>query len=219
MTTHRLIQELLDLQNAYARVPRAIVTGERLQHELSKGAKEIDVKRQDLREPLLEHVGHLPVLASFLHSRIEHSREVNLGRVLVMLSIRDIGETVVGDVLAYDKKPGETEKENEVARKLLPTDLVVYFDEFEERETLDAKYAKSIDAIAPFLHEIGMPNLTRKRFAAYGFGSKNIEAKKRVLFEWDEVLKDMFAEILDAFHKIERGEQSGFKVVADLKID
>lgn len=156
------------------------------------------------------------MLASFLHSHIEHRDEVNLGRVLIMLSIHDIGETVLGDILTYDKKSEDTEKENEVVKKLLPVELVPYFDEFEARETLDAKYAKSIDAVAPFLHEIDMPNLTRKRFAVYKFGSKNIETKKKIYFEWDSVLKDMFAVILDSYHKIDKGEPSGFKVITDL---
>lgn len=210
MSPHELIQKLIDLQNGYAAVPRAIVTGERLRHALASMARIIDVEDEMLREPLIEHVGHLPIIASFLHPHIEHSKDVDLGRVLTMLSIHDIGETVLGDTLTYAKNKKQTEEENEVARKLLNRAHIPLFEEFELRESFDAKFAKSVDAMAPFLHEIDKPKLTRKRFVHWKFNSKHIEAKKRPLFEWDAVLKAMFREYLAAFHFIERGEPTGF---------
>jgi len=41
------------------------------------------------------HVGHLPVIASYLHQFCEHKDSIDLGRTLMMLAIHDIGETIV----------------------------------------------------------------------------------------------------------------------------
>ncbi|MDE1966693.1 MAG: HD domain-containing protein [Patescibacteria group bacterium] len=215
MPAHESIQKLLDLQNAYSGVYRAIITSERLRHA-GPDIESIDLKEERLREPLLEHVGHLPVIASFLHPHIERSKEVDLGRALAMLSIHDIGETVVGDVMAYHKSDSDTEKENKIVAGLLPDSLLDLFREYEARETQDAKFAKAVDAMAPFLHEINSSKLTQARFKAYGFGSKDIEAKKRDLFQWDLVLKEMFDEFLAAFKAIEAGQPSGFKGSMDI---
>jgi putative hydrolase of HD superfamily len=215
MTSRELIQSLIDLQNKYAKTYRAMVTCERLGHLLAR-AGEVDVLREEIREPLIEHVGHLPVIASFIHPHITHSADVNLGRALVMLSIHDIGETVTGDFLTYTKTVDHETEEAEVTRKLLPPTLRTYFDEFEEMESLDAKFAKSVDAVAPFLHEISAPNLTRTRFKKYGITSQIVETKKKALFEWDPVLREMFTEIIEIYRKIERREPTGLVGGVDL---
>ncbi|NTU99341.1 HD domain-containing protein [Candidatus Falkowbacteria bacterium] len=213
---HQLIQELIDLQNAYAKTYRAMVTGERLNHGL-KNDEEIDVVSERLREPLLEHVGHLPMIASFLYPYIENKGKVDLGRTLIMLSIHDIGETVVGDMLSFKKTAEHASNERLAALDILPEELVPYYEEHEAGESFDAKFAKAIDTIAPFLHELSMPNLTRTRFAVHGFDSEKIEKKKRPLFLWDSVLLGIFERSLDAFRQIERGEPTGFVTTVDLK--
>lgn len=220
MKAKELIQNLINLQNAYAHTFRMISTSERLGHALARERTgSIDVRAESVREPLLEHVGHLPVIASFLYTRIAHSKKIDLGRVLIMLSIHDIGETITGDVLTYKKTAAQDKEECEAARTLLSAELRPYFDEFEKRETLDAKYAKSVDALAPFLHELNTANLTRKRLAVFEFDSEQIEAKKRILFDWDPVLRDMFEVFIEAFRKIERGEPVGFTGTTDLTSD
>ena len=141
--SRKLIQDLLNLQNKYARTPRAIVTGERLQALLSRG-NNIDVEDLSVREPLIEHVGRLPIIATYLYPHLEHKAEVNLGRTLTMISIHDIGETVTGDIMTYKKNDKDTEEENEIARKLISPELLPFFNEFELRESYDAKFAKSV---------------------------------------------------------------------------
>lgn len=210
-----LLQRLLDLHNRYARTPRAIVTGERLQAVLTSGG-DVDVENISIREPLIEHVGHLPIIAAFLYPHLEHKQEVDLGRALIMVAIHDIGETATGDIMTYKKTDKDSEEENEIARRILPPELLPYFDEFELRESFDAKFAKSVDALAPFLHEVDMPNLTRKRFAVHNFNSAKIDAKKRPLFGWDRTLLAMFEAIMDIYRKIERNEPTGLTTLTDL---
>ena len=84
MTTKQIIKELLDLQNNYSFTFRAMVTSERISHCLNNPG-EINIKEKRVREPLIEHVGHLPIIASFLYSHLENKDKVNLGRTLIML--------------------------------------------------------------------------------------------------------------------------------------
>lgn len=201
-----LTENLIKLQQAYAFEYRAMVTEERYKTQVESGLLEnYTFDSEEIREPLIEHIGHLPVIASYLHPNIEHREDVDLGRALIMLSVHDIGETRVGDVLTYTKSDAETDEEVEAARDLLPEYLFSYFEEMEERETLDAKFAKSVDSIAPLLHEMTLPKLTPKRFKYHNFDTDKIIAKKQVHFEWDETLRDMFAYLIEKYRQIEAG--------------
>jgi 5'-deoxynucleotidase YfbR-like HD superfamily hydrolase len=219
MTSHELIQKLLNLQDAYARVIRNTVTNERLRNSLLSGVKEIDLRDKKLREPLLEHVGHLPMIATFLHSHIENSSKVNLGRALIMLAIHDIGETVVGDIITYKKTKEDDEKESIAAQKLLSEDLFEYYKELGECKSLDAKFAWAVDTLGPFLYELESPNMTRRRFVENGMSSDIVENKKKVYFEWDSVLFDIFNICINTFRDIESNKSSNFAVGPDLPIN
>ncbi|MFA6909106.1 MAG: HD domain-containing protein [Patescibacteria group bacterium] len=200
LDTRVLVDDLLRLTREYAATYRAIVTEERHAHLVKTGIlKEYTYDTEAIREPLLEHVGHLPVIASYLHQHIEHAEEVDLGRVLIMLSVHDIGETKVGDIMTYKKPDSHALLEAEAARKLLPEYLYQYFEEVEKAETLDGKFAKSIDSLAPLLHELTMPTVTQERFASYHFNIEDIVAKKTPHFAWDSVLQELFAYIIGQY--------------------
>ena len=184
MTTKQIIKELLDLQNNYSFTFRAMVTSERISHCLNNPG-EINIKEKRVREPLIEHVGHLPIIASFLYSHLENKDKVNLGRTLIMLSIHDIGETITGEILAYKKTVSDSNIEYQAALKVISKDLIPYFEEFEARESFDAKFASAVDCLAPLLHGILSPNLTLKRFKVYGFNSEKIE--KKLIKIWEKV--------------------------------
>lgn len=218
MTAEQIIKRLLELQTSYARVSRITVTNERMRNAVIAGEKDIDLKEKRLREPLLEHVGHLPMIATFLHSHIEHCKEVNLGRALIMLSIHDIGETIVGDILTFKKTKEDDKKESDAAHKILSQDLLTYYKEFELCESLDAKFAMAIDTLGPFLYELESPNMTKRRFKENGFDVKIIEERKRKYFEWDSVLFDIFNLYIESFSDILEDRGSIFFVEPDLPI-
>lgn len=69
-----------------------------------------DVNDLLVREPLLEHSGSLPVVATTVYPYIEDA-DVDLGRVLTMLAIHDIGELKVGDEMTFTKDNSGWEKE------------------------------------------------------------------------------------------------------------
>jgi len=80
MTTKKLTQEFLKLQNAYSFTKRTLVTADRYVHIAQEGL--VDTKDYDnpaLTESLIEHVGHLPILTSFFHPYIQQTDEVDLG--------------------------------------------------------------------------------------------------------------------------------------------
>jgi 5'-deoxynucleotidase YfbR-like HD superfamily hydrolase len=199
-----ITESLLKLQQAYAATPRAIVTQERFHGLVDSGIlKDFTYDSALIREPLIEHVGHLPIIASYLHRYIEHKDQVDLGRVLIMLSVHDIGETKDGDVITFAKQSSDVEGEFAVARALLPAYLYAYYEEIEKQESLDAKFANSVDSIAPILHEMVLPEVTLARFKHYNFGVEKIIAKKRGHYEWDSVLLAIFEYLIVKYRQME----------------
>jgi 5'-deoxynucleotidase YfbR-like HD superfamily hydrolase len=208
MNTQKLIEDFLELQNNYQFTRRAMMTKERFKDIANADTvRGLDVEDGVLTETLLEHVGHLPVLASYLHEHIEHSEKVDLGRSLIMLSIHDIGETILGDIFAYTKTDKDEEAEINAATKLLSPVLKKYFDEYEENKTYDAKFAKSVDILAPLLHSVDLIGYIHTRFLVLGGTNEKIITKKRPLLEWDEVLLAVFDACLEQSRRYEAGEE------------
>ena len=197
-----IVDGLLDLQDKYAHVFRAITTKERFNNIINSGlVPDINYDDEFLREPLLEHVGHLPVIASYLYPYIENNENMDLGRTLIMLSIHDIGETVTGDVLTFEKTAEHEKEEYDAVKNILGPRMLEIFNEYEARKSLEAKYAKSVDAMAPLLHELSIPEVTVERFEHYDFDIVKIDAAKRQYFEWDKVIMDVFEELMGRYER------------------
>ena len=106
-----------------------------------------------------EHSWHLAIMALVLS---EHANaEVNTLQVLKMLLVHDIVEIDSGDTYIYDAAGNDTkaERENAAARRifgLLPqdqqTELTQLWQEFEARESPEAKFAAALDRLMPLLH-------------------------------------------------------------------
>ncbi|MFV1917588.1 MAG: HD domain-containing protein [Patescibacteria group bacterium] len=194
----KIVDQFFALQRSYALEARWIVSPERYTRMVEAGIiVDWEPDNEATREPLLEHVGHLPVLATFLYPHAEHKEKIDLGRVLIMLAIHDIGETTKGDVFAYDKTSEDEKGELEAARLLLPPELFTYYEEFENWESMDAKFAKAIDALAPLFHELVIPaEVTQKRFKMYGFDVDKIEKRKRPHVDWDSNLNAVFDDLM-----------------------
>ncbi len=110
-------------------------------------------------ENTAEHSWHLAAMALVL---AEHATtEVNTLQVLKMLLVHDIVEIDSGDTYIYDAAGNDTkaEREQAAARRifgLLPTDqqteMTELWQEFEARETPEAKFAAALDRLMPLLH-------------------------------------------------------------------
>ena len=112
------------------------------------------------RENDAEHSWHLAVMAIVL---AEHSdKPIDLLKVLKMLFIHDIVEIDAGDTFVYDttKDHNNTEEELAAAQRIfgiLPEEqaeeLIEIWEEFEDAETDEAKFAKSLDRFEPLLQD------------------------------------------------------------------
>lgn len=106
-----------------------------------------------------EHSWHLSVMVFLLK---EYANEdFDLQKVIQMVLIHDLVEIIVGDVLIYDTeaRKEQAEKEQKAAVEIfsqLPdeqgNEFLSIWREFEEGETIESRFAKSLDRLQPILH-------------------------------------------------------------------
>jgi putative hydrolase of HD superfamily len=111
------------------------------------------------RENSAEHSWHLALMAAVLGDHAPAGTD--LGRVTTMLLLHDLVEIDAGDLFAYAGQPAQArqeEAERAAADRifaLLPGPQAAEFralwDEFEERRTAEAKFARALDRLQPML--------------------------------------------------------------------
>ncbi|MBR6148983.1 MAG: HD domain-containing protein [Lachnospiraceae bacterium] len=105
-----------------------------------------------------EHAWHMAIMAYILR---EYANEkVDITKVMLMCLIHDIVEIDAGDTYAYDAEGLKTQKAREDAAKqrifsMLPddqkTEFISLFDEFEQAESAEARFAHSMDNLQPLM--------------------------------------------------------------------
>lgn len=112
------------------------------------------------RENTAEHSWQIVILAQILYPYAKGKENVDLLRVIRMLSIHDLVEIHAGDTFLFDENAmeGKFEREKIAARKIfgilgehLADEFYNLWIEFEEEKTPDAIFACSIDRIMPFI--------------------------------------------------------------------
>ncbi|MGV4926761.1 HD domain-containing protein (plasmid) [Streptomyces sp. BHT-5-2] len=116
----------------------------------------------DRRENDAEHSWHLSLMTLVL---AEYADEpIDTGKVLALVVLHDLVEIYAGDTFLYDTAAAADQREREQAAAdrlfaLLPTDQQAHFrslwDEFEERRTPEARFAKAMDRLQPLLLNYG----------------------------------------------------------------
>jgi putative hydrolase of HD superfamily len=112
----------------------------------------------DRRENDAEHSWHLAMLVVIL---AEHSDEpIDVGHTVALVLVHDLVEIYAGDTPLYDAAAGEDQREREVLAAdrlftVLPPDQATHmralWDEFEVRQTPEARFAKAMDRLQPLL--------------------------------------------------------------------
>ena len=111
------------------------------------------------RENTAEHSWQVVVFAQILYPYARNRDQIDLGKVIRMLSIHDIVEVYAGDVFFFDDAAnvGKFERELEAAKKIfgilpeaLQTEFLNLWLEFEEVETPEAVFANAVDRLIPF---------------------------------------------------------------------
>ena len=183
----------------------------RLEQQLAF-ALEIDKEKEIYRQTHLsgngrnendaEHAWHMAIMAYLLK---EYSNEpIDIAKVMLMCLIHDIVEIDAGDTYAYDEEGLKTQKAREEAAKerifsLLPTDqkeeLIRIFDEFEEAETAEAKFAHTMDNFQPLILNNSNDGGDWREHGVsaevvYARQNNNRFGSERIFEETDKILKE-----------------------------
>ncbi|WP_138484812.1 HD domain-containing protein [Dyadobacter bucti] len=179
--------------------------------------KEIDKLKYILRKTKLinsdrnendaEHSWHLSVMAIVL---AEHANApIDMLRVVKMLLIHDIVEIDAGDTFIYDaqKSHDNTEEEREAAKRIfgiLPGDqaeeLLTLWEEFEEQQTSDAKFARAMDRLEPLLQNTSNNGGTWNEF---GVNYDKVYAKKYAIAHGSATIWEYAEQLLN--ESVEKG--------------
>jgi putative hydrolase of HD superfamily len=138
------------------------------------------------RENSAEHSWHLAMMAVTLG---EHAPPgTDIGRVTAMLLLHDLVEIDAGDLFVYadDAQQARQEAAERAAADrifaLLPPDQAARFrglwDEFEERRTAEARFARGLDRLQPMLENLKAGGGTWKE---HGITADRVLAKVRLI--------------------------------------
>lgn len=200
-----IYQETLDkiifLYQKYSEVHRASTQPFHLE-KVKSIVKNYQYQVDDLliREPLIEHSGSLPIVATTIYPNLKESN-VDLGRALIMLAIHDIGELVTGDENVFTKDYNNKEKEE--ALKLLPPFFHEIYLEMEERKSNTACFAKAVDKMTPDIIDLMAPaKVTIERYQKQvGKSVKEIVSTikefKHPYMLWSDFMTKLHLEILE----------------------
>ncbi|GJM36980.1 MAG: phosphohydrolase [Acidimicrobiales bacterium] len=155
---------------------------------------ELDKLKSELRQTLLadgsrrensgEHSWHLAMLAMVM---APHAKEpIDLDRAIRILLVHDIVEIDAGDVDIYDYEARKAKEAEEVIAAdrifgLLPepeaSELRALWDEYEARETPEARFAYSCDRLQPFLLNLAIGGESWTRRGVSGSAVKAVNSK------------------------------------------
>jgi putative hydrolase of HD superfamily len=178
---------------------------------------EVEQLKQVFRQTLLpgdrrpendaEHSWHLSLMAILL---VEYAdAEVDLMKVLKMLLIHDVVEIDAGDTFAYDEvgNRDKAEREQKAADRLfglLPDDqageMRALWDEFEERQSAEARYAASLDRLQPLLLNFHTEGSAWRR---HGITKAQVLARNEHIREGAPALWDFARRMID--EAVEKG--------------
>ena len=129
--------------------------------------------------------------------------EVNLEKVMSMLLIHDLGEIYAGDTFIFDDvgKSDSYDREFEslkISLDKLPSDQQESFlglwQEFETGISMEAKYARVLDALVPLLNHL---EVAQPHDNPHGLTKSQVIAKKSFIQETSENLWELAQEVID----------------------
>lgn len=158
----------------------------------------IDRSRQ---ENSAEHSWHIALMAVLL---AEHAGDgIDLLRVIKMLLVHDVVEIDAGDTFCYDFQANEDkeEREREAAERLFalpPADqgaeLRALWEEFEARETPEARFAAALDRMQPILQNLRSDGASWQQ---HGIRIHQVLERNRPIEDGSETLWDYVSRLLD----------------------
>lgn len=138
----------------------------------------------DRHETDAEHSWHLAIMAMLLAEHVT-DYQVDVLKVIKMVLVHDIVEIDAGDTYCFDQQAGlNKEAREQVAADrlfgLLPTDqaqeMRALWDEFEQRESPEAKLADALDRLQPLLLHY---NTNGKSWQEHGITSDKVKERNK----------------------------------------
>jgi putative hydrolase of HD superfamily len=145
------------------------IENERLQQQVAFLVEIDQLKSIIRRSPLIdrsrfensaEHSWHLS-LAAMILTEYTDDAQLDLLHTIKLLLVHDLIEIDAGDTYCYDEAGRKNQKQREAAAadrifSLLPADqggdIRDYWEEFENRQTPEARFAHAVDRLMPLLH-------------------------------------------------------------------
>lgn len=154
------------------------------------------------QENSAEHSWHI-ALSVLLFCEYARERRLDFFRVMKMLLVHDVVEIDAGDTYCYhaDRRLDQSDREKRAAERifgLLPPDQAAGFrqlwQEYEEQDTPEAKFAHALDRFQPFLHNY----VTRgKSWRHHGVRKHQVVERMQPVEKGAPVLWDYVAELID----------------------
>lgn len=122
----------------------------KLKNVIRTGWKDWKVNRERI-ESVAEHIYSVQMLALAMYS--EYKYDIDIMKVITMLSIHELGETVIGDLTQFQISKEEKEKlEHEAVHNILANlisgdEIEKIFLEFDEHKTKEALFAYECDKL------------------------------------------------------------------------
>jgi len=173
---------------------------------------EIDKMKRVVRQTILmdrsrrendaEHSWHLAVMAMLL-SEYATENNIDLFRVIKMVLVHDLVEIDAGDTYCYDDEAIEDQikREEKAADRIfciLPEDqskeIRLLWDEFNERETPEARFAAALDRLQPLLHNYNTDGMMWKK---NNIKSKQVIARNSPIEDGAPTLWEYAAGLID----------------------
>lgn len=147
------------------------------------------------KESSAEHTWSCLVLADYFLSKMKH--KLNEKKIFDMLLYHDIVEIETGDLCISKEKEriGKVDREKEALKviskkvpEVMSRKIVLLFQEFEEAQTLEAKFCKAIDALDAEIHEMDYKEDWK------GWTEEFLRKKKQHLYDEFPEMKECFEE-------------------------
>jgi putative hydrolases of HD superfamily len=160
------------------------------------------------RENDAEHSWHLAMMVLVLAEYADEPLDV--ARTLELVLLHDLVEVYAGDTFIYDPAAVAGQRDRELAAAgrlfaLLPADqgerLRARWDEFEERRTTEARFAKAMDRLQPMLLNWMARGGT---WRSPGVTADDVRARKALISDASTVLGDAAMRVID------EGERRGW---------
>ena len=154
-----------------------------------------------------EHSWHLAMMAIVL---AEYANEpIDVAKVVKMVLIHDIVEIDSGDIFMYDtvKNHDNYDEELKAARRIfgiLPEkqaeEFINLWIEFEQMETMESKFARTIDRLEPLLQNVSNNGGT---WAEFDIKYQQVMDKKRLIQQGSEQIWEFAKKLID--ESVEKG--------------